>query len=226
MAETKRRGRPPGSKNKAKAEAATAAPGHNSEDQRKVLFFHHLKRARDIATEMAELKKEFDFALKEAEEDGIPKGDLRWALKAEKQNQERALAKARREMEMARWLNLPIGTQLDIFAVDRTPVADRAFEDGKTAGLQGKTCISPYDPSTEQSQKWIEGWHAGQAVHRETFLQRNGAQLIPPEPAPMPEDSFDDAVAESAASDPLPQEMDDDIPAFLRRDGDGPAAAE
>lgn len=219
MAETKRRGRPPGSKNK-KAEPAVASPGHNQsmDDQRKVLFFHHLQRARNRAEALAEMKREFDFALKEAEEDGIPKSDLKWALKAERQNQERALAKARREMEIARWLDLPVGTQLDLLAVDRTPAADKAYEEGKTAGLQGKTCISPYDPSTEQSQKWIEGWHAGQAVHRETFLKRNGAQLIPPdEPESSADESdLDDAVA--AAADEFSSEAtDDDIPEFLRR---------
>lgn len=225
MSEPKRRGRPPGSKNKSKAETAStpAAAGHNAqkdEDHRRALFFHHLAKARRAAEEMAEAKKDFEAILKEAMEDGIPKAEMKWALKAEKQNQEKALARARRELEIARWLSLPIGTQLSLLDEDRTPAVDRAYEEGKTSGLSGKTCISPYSPDTEQSQKWIEGWHAGQSALREAFLKKNGAEITPAPEEPSTDPEMDDAVA-AAAPEPIDEPEMADEPEDL-----GPIEAE
>ena len=196
---SKPRGRPRKNKDEAAAPAAKAVKpaeaGHNSgiddSDKNRALFLHHfaiLKRCQEYE---AEAKHETKEALKTAEADGIAPSDLRSALKMAKQDQGRALAKMRRDMQMARWLMLPIGSQMDLLdQIDRTPLADRAFEEGKFAGLQAKTCISPYPADQETTKRWIEGWHVGQQVHKDTFLKKNDAPLLRPEDDPV-DDPFD-----------------------------------
>lgn len=62
------------------------------------------------------------------------------------------------------------GAQLDLFRTpDRTPAEDRAYEHGWAAGASGETCRPPHDPSVPQHQRWLDGWHAGQAALASAF---------------------------------------------------------
>lgn len=73
-------------------------------------------------------------------------------------------AQIEESIRVARWNNLAVGTQGDIFGPDRRPVDERAFDDGKLAGMSGKDCKPPHSPDTEAYNKWVEGWHHGQSV--------------------------------------------------------------
>lgn len=63
---------------------------------------------------------------------------------------------------------LPPGEQGSLFP-DRRDADEKAFDDGKTAGINGKSAEVPYGFKPE---KWVEGWHAGQAIRRDE-LQRD-----------------------------------------------------
>lgn len=79
---------------------------------------------------------------------------------------ERFQAELERNARLARWLGLDIGAQADLFSDfggAKPGVAERAFEDGKRAGLAGEECKPPFNGGSEGHQKYVEGWHKGQA---------------------------------------------------------------
>lgn len=98
-----------------------------------------------------------DFGLKDikdmiaAEEDGFD---------------EKFQAELERKARLARWLGIDLGTQADLFdfGAVKPGLAERAYEDGKRAGMAGEVCAPPFDGGGEAHQKFVEGWHAGQAV--------------------------------------------------------------
>lgn len=69
--------------------------------------------------------------------------------------------------EIAAWSG--VGVQLDLLANDREPADDRAFGEGKRAGMAGESAKAPYDPSTSQSKRWLDGHADGQAVLSQGF---------------------------------------------------------
>ncbi|WP_269581917.1 hypothetical protein [Roseibium sp. Sym1] len=68
-----------------------------------------------------------------------------------------------RLMRCARWAGMPLNMQGTLFDEDRVPADERAFQEGKIAGQEGKTLKPPFDPGTAEYEKYTEGWHAGQA---------------------------------------------------------------
>jgi hypothetical protein len=66
------------------------------------------------------------------------------------------------ETEVAAWNG--VGVQLDLDVNARQPAEDKAFDDGKRAGLSGASARPPHDPGTKQAQRWLEGHADGQAV--------------------------------------------------------------
>lgn len=144
-----------------------AGQGHNSgltENQERALFFDHLNKIQSSKEELEKFKAAHARLFKAAKADGFTKKDLEYALRlrADDSNGEELLEERRREVRIAKWLQHPVGTQIDLFDEDRTTAVERAKELGKNAGMEGKSCIAPYDGSTDQAQAWIEGWHEGQ----------------------------------------------------------------
>lgn len=151
------------------SEESAPSTGHNSgaelsDAEKRALFVNGLAAIDDLEEE----KKDIADAIKEAKERicsyGYSKDDIKFAQALRKGDESKMLDKRRREAEIARFLGHPIGTQPDLVdLIDRTPAADKAHEEGKVAGAEGKACSPPYDNATEQGQRWIEGWHEGQA---------------------------------------------------------------
>lgn len=183
-------GRRPGSKDtkprKRRGEAANGAteaatapgPGHNAapveltDDQRQALFFQHRKQYSTLLAAKkaadAALKNACKLAKAELGDDAID--SIKDAILLETPEGEAELkARIERQMRVARWMGLPVGAQADLFGEDRTPAADKAFADGKRAGLAGETARPPHDPSTEQYRRWLSGHAEGQAVLAKGF---------------------------------------------------------
>ena len=144
-----------------------AGQGHNSgltENQERALFFDHLKKIEASEEELKKMKASHARLFKAAKADGYLKKDIEFAmrLRADSSDGEEMVEERRREMRIAKWLQHPVGTQMDMFDKDRTTAVEKAFELGKNAGMEGQTCISPYDASGKQSEAWIKGWHEGQ----------------------------------------------------------------
>lgn len=92
-----------------------------------------------------------------------------FALRLRKDEDDKIVEQRRAEIEVARFLNHPVGTQPDLpFDMqDRTPLVDKALAEGEAAGAAGVTCKAPY--SGEAEQAWIRGWDQGQAAIASAF---------------------------------------------------------
>lgn len=143
--------------------------GHNSEltdDQRQGLTRQHARKY----TQLLEAKKEADAAIRNFAK--IVKADLgehglmmiKLLRQLDTDEGEQAF---RAEMEAkamaARWAGVPIGAQGNLFDEDRRPIGERAFEEGKAAGLDGKDPKPPY-ATGEAHDEWMRGWHEGQKI--------------------------------------------------------------
>lgn len=145
-------------------------PGHNSElsvGEQRALMFHHfnLIEAQKIVVKVAQdaLKK----LKKTAKADKVVMSDLDYMARcAALEDPGIVPAEILRRAEIASWFALPVNFQPNMFD-DRTPLEDRAFEEGKVAGLQAKAPEAPYDAASAAGQKWLQGWHEGQRIMRE-----------------------------------------------------------
>jgi hypothetical protein len=94
-----------------------------------------------------------------------------FALRLRKDEDNVIIEQRRAEIEVARFLNHPVGTQpeLPLVMEDRTPGIDKAKAEGEIAGAEGKTCSAPYAAGSPNEQAWIKGWHDGQATITSAF---------------------------------------------------------
>jgi ribosome modulation factor len=81
-----------------------------------------------------------------------PEGEV--AIKAEMERQARVL----------RWMNIPIGTQGSLFETDRRPIAERAFAEGRRAGLAGEPRNNPHHETSDAYSHYVDGFREGQEI--------------------------------------------------------------
>jgi hypothetical protein len=80
-------------------------------------------------------------------------------------------------MQAARWVGSGIGAQLDLFVQpNRTPAAERAYDEGKQASMENKPRKPPYDPSTTQFRSWMKGFNEHQGTLISKIGQGNGTE--------------------------------------------------
>jgi len=85
-------------------------------------------------------------------------------------------ARIERDAQVLRWLGVPIGTQTDMFPTDdRTPLSERAFNEGKRVGLAGESRDNPHHPNTEAHRFYEDGYNEGQ----KTLATRGFSKLEP-----------------------------------------------
>ncbi|WP_157632729.1 hypothetical protein [Hoeflea sp. 108] len=157
--------------------------GHNSElsvGEQRALMFHHfnlIEAQKGIVRSAQDALKKLK---KTAKADGLVMADLDYMARcAALEDPDIVPAEILRRAEIASWFALPVNFQPDMF-VDRTPLEDRAFEEGKAAGLLGKGPEAPYDAASAAGQAWLQGWHEGQRIMREDLQsameKRNAAK--------------------------------------------------
>lgn len=160
-------------KKSSKSPETDAGPGHNSgevpieltEDQRCALLIQGVQKIEVAQGKMETLKADIRNLRKQLKVSGFDTFEVNYALRLRKADDTEELDRRRREARIAKWFNHPVGMQADMFdEVDRTPSVDKAFADGKLAGMSGEPCSVPSHHGQEQSAKWIEGWQEGQAA--------------------------------------------------------------
>lgn len=181
--------------------AADAEKHEMTAEERKTIFFHHYRRIANKKAMLDALREEYKTLRKEAKADGIVLADMDFALRcAEVDDAGIIPEELRRRSEIAAWFALPVHYQADLFE-DTRPLEDRAYEEGRAAGLQAKDGSSPYEGAV--GQKWMQGWHDGQAAVRDEMvaeIQRNNA-LAKAMEAPADNDDadpFDDELPDAA----------------------------
>lgn len=90
----------------------------------------------------------------------------------------RVKAEIDRQLQVARWAGLPIGTQGSLWETDRRPITERAYDEGKRAGMDGKTMEPPHQQGTEAYGAWVQGWTDGQAVLAGGFKKPASSELL------------------------------------------------
>jgi hypothetical protein len=162
--------------------------GHNSgglnDDQMRALTFHH-KREFEVALKAKkDTAANFLAVTKRIKAEGSSIDDIKDLIALDTPEGEvEVRSEIERRLRVARWAGADFGTQFSLLdEPDRTPLVDRAREEGKVAGMKGETLRSPYDG--EAGQAYAEGWHLGQAALMSALdLTRAGAEQIAAETA-------------------------------------------
>jgi hypothetical protein len=145
-----------------------------NDEQLQALFFQHKQKYENSLALKKKADADFKNACKLIKAEGTSIDDIQAAIEMDTEEGEaRIKAGIQSKIRVARWMGASIGTQFEIFE-DRTPAADRAYDEGKRAGMKAEARKPPYDPSTEQSRKWFEGYDAGQAVNAAGIKPKSG----------------------------------------------------
>lgn len=185
---------------KPKAKAAEAGIGDNSkdltEDERKSLFFHHLRKRMAHNTNVAEANAAKKADGKIAQADEVVLGDLDYAIKAISADDKKTVTdRFVAEGEILSWLGLSSGFQSDMFR-DRAPAVEKIERAGELAGLAALARESGYAAGSDEDTRWLASYDKGQATVRDNFeaamLKKNAAKDELIKGADNGEDPFDD----------------------------------
>lgn len=138
-----------------------AAGVNDTDEQNRALFLHHLPKIADLKDKVATATANLRNSYKTAKADGFLKADFDIAFEIQQADGEKKRKAAiARSLQIAKWLGCDLGAQLDMFVEDPlVPAVDRAYEEGKTDSLSGKSAKPSYDPSTEQHRRYMAGYH-------------------------------------------------------------------
>jgi hypothetical protein len=141
------------------------------------------------------------------------------------------LEEQKRWKEIADWEEHPIGYQFEInLDPDRTPINDRAFNDGKAAGRgkpddQGKPIKCDPPPAYASgvlAQRWMAGWHEGQDELMRFKLKKKTLEPSP-DGKPWPDDQ---EIARQARAEPAGEPNAQPAPQQPSPIGNAPSTAE
>lgn len=161
-----------------------AAVGHNSSKAPEVdqtTFLYFLGRQKEIEEELSALKAKKKKLRRQARDEGIVLADMDAMLRLEALGDDAVEEHFRNQIQYARYMRLPVGTQLGFFdeevpeAKETTP--EKSKQDGRAAGLRGSDLSdNPHEMNTKAGQGWAEGWHDGQKELAEQLKMRQGAE--------------------------------------------------
>lgn len=182
----------------------TGEIGHNSDSAKeKGIFFNHLNTIVAAKERLDEVASDYKKLRKVAKADGIKLEDMDFAMKALSMDDDSIIAdNLRRQMNIARWLDMPIGHQTNFADVDRRDGEEKAFNEGEVAGLRNLDS-SDHDYKDNLEQQWLKGWHKGrerlQAVSKAE--EEEGAVILERGAGPDADDADDDPFADDETGD-------------------------
>jgi len=162
----------------------TATAGHNSNDltenERKSLFFHHLRKRMAHNANAAEVAAAKKADGKTAQADGMVLGDIDYAIKALNADDKATITdRFVAAGEILTWLGLVPGFQGDLLR-DRAPAIERIEKQGEIAGLAALDRDSGYEPRSDEDTAWLRGYDEGQRIMRDNLeaamTKRNAAK--------------------------------------------------
>ena len=136
-------------------------PAELTDEERRQLFASHRSSwngwmAKSKA--LKELEKDVKAALKS---DGFTVKQMQIADDlADVKGEAKVKAEVDDRLRVARWVGHPLGAQLDLFEQpDRTPITDRAYEEGRQCSIDNKPAKPKYAPETEAYGSYMAGYH-------------------------------------------------------------------
>ena len=168
------RGRSRKAKSESKSAPATAPPSNElSDEQRRYLFVQQLEKLEELIAVQRAALADVRNQRKLMKTDGFSPVRVNYALELRSKAPDEMLERERERLQTAAWLVHDVGYQANLFDdyQDRTPAVERAYDEGKIAAYESKPCRPPYDASTEQGQRWINGHRDAQANIASGFKQ-------------------------------------------------------
>ena len=213
----KKRGPKPKDANAPAAENPRAAPGGNVKklegDEQREAFIQFNGQISVLCTKRDAAEKLVKDALASAKAAGFLKKDFDIARDlADRKKETKIGDDITRRLRVARWLGHKLGDQLDMFVdaqaqPDRTPIVDRAYDEGKQTSMAGQSPKPSYSPDTDAYRAFMAGYHDHQ---RELA---GGFKTLEPRT-----DEIENKVAKAVAVAPAaPASEMPDIPEALRR---------
>ncbi|KFB10359.1 ribosome modulation factor [Nitratireductor basaltis] len=142
------------------------AIGHNSDkealaEQTFLSVFREIKERKSaIGEEMGEINE----AYKRLKVHGFTKADIKFAMELEEKDAGDVIATMQRRIRIAKMFGHGLARQFDMFEEDRTPLEERAYEEGLAAGkLRKGQGANPYDATSAAGQAWLKGEAEGNA---------------------------------------------------------------
>lgn len=153
------------------------------EEQQFLNGFRQIKEIRsDIAGSMGDAKDVYDRIKKAG---GFTKADVKWAMELEDKDAVEVLATMKRRLRIAKMLGHGVARQIEMFDEDRTPIEDRAYEEGLAAGKLRKDMSNPYGLESAAGQSYQRGFNDGTAfANKELADQFLGDDAADDEPFP------------------------------------------
>jgi uncharacterized protein (UPF0335 family) len=142
-----------------------------SESEKRALLVNGLTEIEKLVEEKDRVVALIRTSRKRLVSHGFKPKVIDFALRIRKDEDDAMIEQRRAEIEVARFLNHPIGTQpeLPFNMEDRTPGTEKAKAEGEIAGAEGQQCSAPYAAGSPMEQAWLAGWHNGQTVLASAF---------------------------------------------------------
>ncbi|MCV0371643.1 hypothetical protein [Filomicrobium sp.] len=146
-----------------KTEPATV--GHNSEREQfeEQQFLNAYRQIKEHDSDMAGIKGEMSGVYDRIKNLGFTKADVKWAKELEDKDAGDIIATMQRRIRIARMFGHGLARQFDMFDEDRTPIEERAYEEGLAAGKLRKDATNPYGADSKAGQEWQRGLNDGHA---------------------------------------------------------------
>lgn len=133
-----------------------------SDQERQKILFAHKRKLVPLLLAEKEAKGAVTKAYELAKKEGVPKIELRIAIALQTDDGSDTYGKEiERIARVARWMNVPLGAQLDMFGADKRKPAEKYFEDGRIAALDDQSRKPPSHIAQNMTDHWFEGYDVG-----------------------------------------------------------------
>ncbi|MDQ0422356.1 hypothetical protein J2045_003404 [Peteryoungia aggregata LMG 23059] len=132
----------------------------NYEDQQFLKGYADIKKAQ---SEMAGTKGGMNAIYKRLKDLGWSKKDIEFAMSLEEKDVGQVIADFERKIRIAKLFGHRIGRQMSLINGDGATEADRAYEEGRLAGMLRKANLNPYAAGSEGYDAWQRGNNDGYA---------------------------------------------------------------
>ncbi|WP_421983396.1 hypothetical protein [Roseibium sp.] len=153
------------------------ARGHNEKTQQELYedqqFLKAFTEVKSLDSTMAGTKGNLSALYKRLKDIGWTKKDFDFAKSLQDKDVGQVIADFERKIRIAKLFGHALGRQLDFLDQDRTPMVDRAFEEGAAAGRLRQEMSNPYQPGSEEHNSWQSGFNEGN-----TFINKDLAKAI------------------------------------------------
>ncbi len=145
-------------------EAKSKVPANSEREQyEEQQFLRGVRTIQDHKSDIAGTMNEINQVYKHLKQFGFTKSDVKWAFELEEKDAPEVMATMQRRLRIARFLGHGVARQMELLETDRTPLVERAYEQGLNVGKLRKEMACPFDIGSEAGQAFMRGVTDGTA---------------------------------------------------------------